>query len=120
MKANQLTTAARFHQKQIYIKFYQRTILNHYKLSFANFVKLSQERRLELSLKVLPTTAKVVSMAFKIPTESLCRRKRDLQTAGTLQPSRKQAICPYTNHYAFYLTTDSNLFNSKYFGNEQQ
>ena len=120
MKANRPTTAARFQQKQIYIKFYQRTVLKHYKLSFAKFVKLSQERRLELSLKALPTTAKVVSMAFKIPLESLCRRKRALEIAGNLQPSRKKAICPYTNHFAFLLTTDSNLFNSKYFGNEQK
>ncbi len=119
MKANQPTTAARFQQKQIYIKFYQRTILNHYKISFAKFVKLSQERRLELSLKVLPTTAKVVSMAFIIPLESLCRRKRSLEINNRLQISRKQAICPFTNHYAFHLTTDPNLFNSKYFGRNE-
>lgn len=118
MKANQSTKTARFQQKQIYIKFYQRTILNHYKTSFAKFVKLSQERRLELSLKVLPTTAKVVSKAFKIPTESVCRRKRNLEINNRLQISRKQAICPFTKHYAFFLTTDDKLFNSKYFGYE--
>jgi hypothetical protein len=102
--------------KQMYIKFYQKEILNYYNLPFTKFVKLSQERRLELSLKVLPTTAKVVSKAFIIPIESLCRRKRELEIARKLQHSRKRAVCPYTGAYAFLLTTDEFLFNSKYFG----
>jgi len=102
--------------KQIYVIFYRKTILEYYNLSFSKFVKLSQERRLELSVKVLPTTAKVVAKAFKIPTESLCRRKRKLETAGKLQPSRKKAVCPFTGEYAFLLTTDETLFTSKYFG----
>ena len=118
MKARKSTTTARFQSKQIYIKFYQKEILKHYNLPFTKFVKLPQEARLQLSLKVLPTTAKVVSQAFKIPIESLCRRKRQLEIAGHLQTSRKQAVCPFTNHYAFHLTTNSDLFNSKYFGNE--
>ncbi len=118
MKANQSTTTARFQSKQMYIKFYQKEILKHYNLSFNKFVKLSQERRLLLSLKVLPTTAKVVSKAFKMPIESVCRRKRRLEIAGLLQTSRKQSICPFTKHYANILTTNENLFNSKYFGYE--
>jgi hypothetical protein len=116
MKANDPTKTARFQSKQIYINFYRKTILNHYNLSFLKFVKLSQETRLELSVKVLPTTAKVVAKAFKIPTESLCRRKRKLETAGKLQTSRKKAVCPFTGKYAFLLTTDTDLFTSKYFG----
>jgi hypothetical protein len=116
MKANNSSKTARFQSKQMYINFYRKTILHHYNLSFSKFVKLSQERRLELSLKVLPTTAKVVSQAFKITLESQCRRKRELEIAGKLQPSRKRAICPYTGAYAFLLTTDTDLFNSKSFG----
>jgi hypothetical protein len=116
MKANDPTKTARFQSKQIYINFYRKTILGHYNLPFSKFVKLSQERRLELSLKVLPTTAKVVSKAFIIPIESLCRRKRKLQLTGRLQTSRKRAVCPYTGKYAFLLTTNESLFNSKYFG----
>lgn len=118
MKANNPQQTARFQSKQIYIKFYQKEVLSHYNISFAKFVKLSHERRLNYSLKVLPTSAKVVSKAFKIPIESLCRRKRELEIAGRLQTSRKYAVCPYTKHYARLLTTDELLFNSKYFGYE--
>lgn len=119
MKANdQPVKTARFQDKQRYIKFYQKEVLNYYNLPLNKFVKHSQETRLKLSLKVLPTTAKVVSKAFKIPIESLCRRKRSLEIAGHLQSSRKQVICPYTKHYAKLLTTDKILFNSKYFGYE--
>jgi len=113
MKANDPTKTARFQQAQMYINFYRKTILDHYNLPFSKFVKLPQERRLELSLKVSSTTAKVVAEAFEIPIESLCRRKRNLETAGKLQTSRKQAVCPYTGAYALLLTTDESLFNSK-------
>lgn len=118
MKANNQPQDERFHNKQIYIKFYRNEVLKHYKLSFNKFLKLSQERRLFLSLKVLPATAKVVAKAFKMPTESVCRRKRSLENAGHLQTSRKQSICPFTKNYAKTLTTDETLFNSKYFGYE--
>lgn len=111
------TTSDHSHSsKQIYINFYRKEVLNHYNLSFTQFVKKPQEQRLFLALKVLPTTAKVVSKAFKMPIESLCRRKRNLEIAGRLQISRKQAVCPFTKHFAHLLTTDTDLFNSKYFG----
>lgn len=102
--------------KQIYIIYYRKEVLSHYNVSFAKFVKLSQERRLELSVKVVPTTAKVVSKAFKIPIESLCRRKRKLEIAGKLQTSRKKTVCPFTGKYAHFLTTDETLFNTLIFG----
>ena len=107
----------RLKDRNTFIKFYQKEVLKHYNLPFTKFVKLSQEARLELALKAAPTTAKVVSKAFKIPIESLTRRKRKLELAGKLQTSRKQAVCPFTKHFAFLLTTNEALFNSKYFGN---
>ena len=107
----------RLKDRNTFIKFYRKEILKHYNLPFTKFVKLPQEARLQLSLKLTPTTAKVVSKAFKIPIESLTRRKRKLELAGNLQTSRKQAICPFTKHYAFLLTTNEALFNSKDFAN---
>jgi hypothetical protein len=118
MRATDQKRPSRSQDSQRYIKFYQKEILNHYKLPFSEFVQIAQERRLWLALKVLPTTAKVVSKAFKMPIESVCRRKRDLEIAGRLQTSRKRAICPFTRRRAYLLTTDEVLFNSKYFGYE--
>lgn len=116
MRATNHTDSHSHSDKQIYINFFRNEVLGHYNLSFAKFVKLPQERRLFLALKVMPTTAKVVSKAFKIPIESLCRRKRLLEKKGMLQVSRKRAICPFTKHRANLLTCDVMLFNSKYFG----
>lgn len=118
MKATSQTKTDRFHTKQMYIKFYQKEILKHYNLPFNRFVKIPYKRRLFLALKVMPATAKTVSISFRIPVESLCRKKRSLELSSRLQTSRKRAICPITKHRAFLLTTDENLFNSKYFGCE--
>jgi hypothetical protein len=118
MRATDPQRPSRSHNSQIYIKFYQKEILSHYKLPFSKFVRIAPERRLLLALNVLPTTAKVVSKAFKMPIESVCRRKRDLEIAGRLQTSRKRAICPFTGRRAYLLTADQVLFNSKYFGYE--
>lgn len=101
--------------RNTYIKFYQKTVLDFYKIPFSQFIKKPQEQKLFLCLQVVPQTAKVVSIAFKIPIESQCRRKRKLEDKGLLKVSIKRAVCPYTKHYANLLTTDKELFNSKYF-----
>ncbi|AWG22941.1 hypothetical protein FFWV33_16105 [Flavobacterium faecale] len=115
MKANNPSKTARLQERQSYINFYRKEVLKYHEISFSQFIKKPQERRLFLALQVIPATAKVVSIAFKIPIESQCRRKRKLEDKGLLQVSKKRSICPITKHYANLLTTNKELFNSKYF-----
>ena len=107
------TTSARTQSDALnYIKFYGKAVLNHYKISYSKFIKKPQKERLHLALQIIPATAKVVSIAFKIPLESQCRRKRALQERGLLKVSYRDVQCKYTSHYARLLTCDAQLFNS--------
>jgi len=115
MRATKTTYSHSHSDKQIYINFFRNEVLKHYNSSYIKFLKLPQKRRLFLALQVIPTTAKVVSKAFKIPIESLCRRKRQLELEENLQTSMKKTVCPFTNHHAYLLTTNTNLFQTKYF-----
>ena len=115
MKANNPSKTARLQERQSYINFYRKEVLKHHEISFSQFLKKPEKTRLFLALKVLPATAKVVSVAFKIPIENQCRRKRELQAENRLKVSYRDVQCKYTGQYARLLTCDKELFQTVLF-----
>lgn len=55
-------------------------------------------------------TASMVELATGIPQKNICRYKRKLQKAGLLWEVMK-STCRYTNHEAWYLTTNQTLLD---------
>ena len=105
-------------QAQQYIKFIRKSVLKFYKTDYISFKKQPETTIFYKALRVQPTTKKAICKAFDLNIDSMCRRKRMYEVNGKLQQSRKKAVCQFTGKYAHLLTTDSNLFNSKYFGYE--
>jgi len=54
-------------------------------------------------------TNTMVSEATGIPQKNICRYKRDLEKLGLLAEVKK-SYCEITNHLAWYVTTNTNLF----------
>lgn len=103
-------------QAEQYIQFIRNSVLRHYNTDYRTFIKQPQTTIFYKALKVQPATKKAICEAFNLNIESMCRRKRKFEIQGRLQESRKKAICKYTGKRASLLTTDRNLFNTKYYG----
>jgi hypothetical protein len=69
----------------------------------------SQEKIIFHYLLNETATAAMVSYATGIPQKCITRYKRDLEKLGQLAEVRRQR-CKITNHLAWYLTTNVNLF----------
>ena len=103
-------------QAQQYINFIRTSVLKFYISDYETFKTLPETTIFYKALKVQPATKKAICKAFDLNIDSMCRRKRMFEIDGKLQQSRKKAICQFTGKYAHLLTTNSFLFNSKYFG----
>jgi hypothetical protein len=115
---NRKTQARTEAQKQQYLEFIRTSVLKFYKCEYKVFKTLPETELFYRALKVQPVTKKAICKAFDLNIDSMCRRKRQLEIDGKLQQSRKKAICDYTGERAHLLTTNTFLFNSKYFGYE--
>lgn len=104
--------------RQIYIDFIKNSVLKFYISDYKTFKKLPETNIFYKALKVQPTTKKEICKAFDLNIDSMCRRKRMFEIDGKLQQSRKKVFCEVTGKYAHLLTTNTLLFNSKYFGYE--
>jgi hypothetical protein len=69
----------------------------------------SQERTMFNYLQNNIATATMVFNATGIPQKCLTRYKRNLEKKGQLAEVKRQK-CKITNNWAWYLTTDVNLF----------
>lgn len=105
-------------QKQQYIDFVRKSVLNYYKTDYKTFKQQPETTIFYKALRVQPQTKKAICKAFDLNIDSMCRRKRLFEINGNLQQSRKRAVCGYSGEYAYKLTTNELLFNSKYFGYE--
>lgn len=65
------------------------------------------------ALKVVTATKKAICVAFNLNIENVCRYKRQLEKNNLLKQSDKKQFCKYTGHLAHYLTTNTELINSK-------
>lgn len=54
-------------------------------------------------------TASMITEATGIPQKSICRYKRNLEKEGKLYEVEKK-LCKATDHLAWYLTTNAELF----------
>lgn len=66
----------------------------------------------ELGLKYVTTTKKAYCTALGIAIEAGCRYKRHLEKSGILVQSINKVVCPWTNHYAYALSTNPNEFEN--------
>lgn len=105
-------------QAQQYIEYVRTSVLKFYNCDYKTFKTLSETELFYRVLKVQPQTKKVICKAFDLNIDSMCRRKRMFEINGKLQQSRKKVVCGFTGEYAHLLTTNTFLFNSKYFGYE--
>lgn len=103
-----------------YIEFLKVSVLKFYQCSFNEFKKLPEYMIFYKALKVQPATKKAICTAFNLNIEAMCRCKRKLEKNGTLKQSSKKVICQYTEHYAYLITTNNDLFNIKLYSNAKQ
>lgn len=103
-KAKQLRMSK---DKQLLLQFVVTTIEKSTGLSYEQLKeRFSQEALYRLGLYYFPTTNKTICEALNIPVEAGTRRKRSLEKKGLLKKSQVQMLCPFTKHFAFYLSTD--------------
>lgn len=105
-------------QAQQHIDFIRTSVLKFYISDYDVFKKLPETTIFFKALKVQPATKKAICKAFDLNIDSMCRRKRMFEIDGKLQQSRKKVLCEVSGDYAHLLTTNTFLFNSKYFGYE--
>jgi len=74
-----------------------------------NTNKTTQLKTIFRYLKNHIATATMVSNATGVPRPNITRYKRDLEKQGMLAEVTKK-YCEITNHLAWYLTTDPELF----------
>jgi len=105
-------------QAQQHIDFIRNSVLKFYISDYKTFKTLPETVIFYKALKVQPTTKKAICKAFDLNIDNICRRKRKFEIEGKLQQSRKKVICEVSGDYAHLLTTNTFLFNYKYFGYE--
>ncbi|WP_299104312.1 hypothetical protein [uncultured Tenacibaculum sp.] len=81
-----------------------------------SFIKLkskyNEEQLFYISLKYVTTTKKALCSAMEIPIEAGCRYKRKFEKRGLLVQSVNEIICPFTNHPAHLISTNSDEFEA--------
>ncbi|MDH5826267.1 hypothetical protein [Sphingobacterium faecium] len=82
--------------------------------------ELSEVDLFTLGLKYVTTTKKAYCTALGIALEAGCRYKRYLEKSGILVQSINKVVCPYTNHYAYALSTNPNEFKRLRTSNNRQ
>lgn len=99
--------------KDLVLNYIRSTVEKGTGLTYENLkTEYSEEQLFYISLKHVTTTKKALCTAMGIPVEAGCRYKRTYEKEGLLVQSTDEVPCPYTNHFARLLTTNSELFEA--------